>query len=509
MTARDLGDWQTPDSLSRQVFDVLAKRGVLYSRILEPTCGNGSFLRAALDALPCLSEIVGLDMQKEHLQQARAGAKDERLRLVHADVFKTDLHSGVHWDTSGPMLVVGNPPWVTSSELGSLGSLNLPTKTNLKGLSGLDAITGSANFDIAEYICIKILTELAKEEPTLAFLVKTSVARNVLKFSRQVEWPVRSASVHRFDALKAFGASVDACLFILTMGGSNVIEEVPVFESLAADRPIHTMGFSNGELVADIHAYRRSRHLDGASSLTWRQGTKHDASRVMELERGSDGKLRNKLGEIVDVEEEYIFPLLKGTQLYKGETNDTRRWVIVTQRNLKDDTQALQQKAPRLWAYLDSHREVLDSRKSSIYRNKPSFVMFGVGDYSFADFKIAVSGLHKKARFRLLQPLEGKPVMVDDTSYLLPCTTVGQAAVVKAVLDSDVVHDLLHALIFPDSKRPITKKLLQRIDLLAALDGQEASALLQEANRILEQEMMSGSETMDMPKARLTVFASY
>jgi len=98
--------------------------------------------------------------------------------------------------------------------------------------------------------------------------------------------------------------------------------------------------------------------------------------------------------------------------------------------------------------------------------------------------------------------------MVDDTSYLLPCANARQAAVVKATLDSSPVRDLLRALVFSDSKRPVTKKLLQRIDLAAALGGEHAPAILRQANRILDQELTSSGDAFGITDASLTMLAS-
>lgn len=41
--------------------------------------------------------------------------------------------------------------------------------------------------------------------------------------------------------------------------------------------------------------------------------------------------------------------------------------------------------------------------------------MFGIGDYSFAPYKVALSGFYKKPLFCLLYA--SKPVMTDDTAY--------------------------------------------------------------------------------------------
>jgi hypothetical protein len=52
------------------------------------------------------------------------------------------------------VLIVGNPPWVTNAELSSLNSQNLPEKSNIKALQGMDAITGRSNFDIGEFVLL-------------------------------------------------------------------------------------------------------------------------------------------------------------------------------------------------------------------------------------------------------------------------------------------------------------------------------------------------------------------
>jgi len=478
--SRHLGDWQTPAGLSASVFDLLACRGVKWSRVLEPTCGTGSFVTAALAADPPPEELWGIDIQAGHLAKARAmlPADSHQVRLLERNIFEVDLGREIDWATDGPLLVVGNPPWVTNAELGSLGSDNLPKKSNIKRLSGLDAITGSANFDIAESITLKLISELASQQPTIALLLKTTVARNVLRHCHSVGWPVAYASIHRFDAKKSFGAAVDACLVIICCGGDDVIREVPVFGSLSATQHQHVMGFTDAGLVANVASYRRASDIDGRAQVTWRQGVKHDAALVMELEGMPDGLLTNRLGEQVEVEPEHIFPLIKSTQLNHGHTAQTSRRVILPQRSLTDDTFRLRNTAPELWAYLKSHQDTFDARRSSIYRGKPPFAIFGVGDYTFTDYKIAVSGLHKQPRFRLVGPIDNKPVIFDDTSYMLACDDATQAAVLFTLLTCPTVAQLLRALMFPDSKRPVTKRLLQRVDLLAVLAGSDKEAVL-------------------------------
>jgi hypothetical protein len=99
------------------------------------------------------------------------------------------------------------------------------------------------------------------------------------------------------------------------------------------------------------------------------------------------------------------------------------------------------------------------------------FSIFGVGPYSFQPYKVAVSGLHAAPRFQAIEPVEGRPVVFDDTCYFLPVDSSDSARRVVAALESESIRRLLAAVVAPGSKRKVTKRLLDRIDherLLAA-----------------------------------------
>jgi hypothetical protein len=153
--------------------------------------------------------------------------------------------------------------------------------------------------------------------------------------------------------------------------------------------------------------------------------------------------------------------------------------VIVPQRRIGQDTRTLEQQAPRLWAYLNRYAPVFARRKSSIYRGQPPFALFGIGPYSFARDKVAVSGLHKTLRFQAVGPVGGRPVMLDDTGYFLACDSAKQAAHLASLWNDPLTLGLLRALTFRDAKRPITKRVLQRIDLdaIARRAGREGRRL--------------------------------
>jgi hypothetical protein len=467
--SKQYGDFQTPLPLAKSIIDLLTTRGKQWSRIFEPTCGTGTFIEAVLEHshFDSVQEIRGVEIQPAHAAAAqrmiqRNNAMD-RAVIIEGDIFKLNLPDALQWKSKGPLLVLGNPPWVTNADLGKWESANLPAKRNIKSLSGLDALTGSANFDIAESIWLQLLRAFADENATLAMLCKTSVARNLLADATHLNLPVASAAIYKIDSMRWFAAAVDACLTIVELGQRPASLTCPIYDDLEAQTPCQTLGIMDGKLVANITDYTAYRHIDGESPMTWRQGLKHDAASVMELQRTATG-WQNKLGETVTVEEEYVFPLFKGSDLNKGQLHP-RQAVILTQHALHEDTHKLQQNAPLLWAYLCEHEEVFARRKSSIYRNQPQFAMFGIGDYLFSPYKVAISGLHKTPHFRLITPYHQRPVMFDDTCYFLPCATAEQAAFIMALLEHTSTQTFIHSILFTDTMRPITKRLLQRVDL--------------------------------------------
>jgi hypothetical protein len=133
--------------------------------VLEPTCGRGHFLAGLFALEPPPREVHGIELQAEHVREACALAErapaSVKAAVTRADLFALDLAQTPRWTEIGPLLVVGNPPWVTSAELGALGRGNVPPKRNVKNARGIDAKTGSSNFDLAEAVWLKLLGELA------------------------------------------------------------------------------------------------------------------------------------------------------------------------------------------------------------------------------------------------------------------------------------------------------------------------------------------------------------
>jgi len=460
------GDFQTPIELARKVVTVLKQNhGIEPDVVIEPTCGRGTFLLAAYEEFTN-ADILGFEIKNEYVAEANAlcqrigGA--ERVSITEADFFEHDWHK-VLSHLHGYVLFIGNPPWVTNSELSILKSQNLPKKSNFQHRRGIDAMTGSGNFDISEWILLQHVNWLSRREGAMAFLCKYAVARKVMGQVRKSVGHGLSGHIYRIDTKAYFDAAVEACLFILTTDRRD--GDCEVYESLAATTPSWIIGERDGFIVSNVNHYQKWRHLRGQERrYIWRTGVKHDCAKVMEL-TPSRHNFINGFEEQVKLEKDYIYPLLKSSDVGNGRIATYRKVVLITQKRVGEDTSGIREVAPNTWNYLLKYRALLAQRKSVIYQNRPEFSMFGIGPYSFRLWKIAISGLYKRLQFNLVGPLDGRPVVFDDTVNFLSFDTEAEAKFIYHLITSQPSIEFLESMIFWDEKRPITTKILKRLSL--------------------------------------------
>lgn len=163
----EYGDFQTNSDLANKVTLYLSSKAILPEILIEPTCGKGNFIIASLQNFNTIKNILGVEIYKPYVWETKFSIVNfflenpdnfkPEISIIHDNVFDFDFKKIAKKYSTKNILVIGNPPWVTNSKLGSLNSANLPKKTNFKNHSGLDAMTGKGNFDIAEYITLMMI----------------------------------------------------------------------------------------------------------------------------------------------------------------------------------------------------------------------------------------------------------------------------------------------------------------------------------------------------------------
>ncbi|MEG4944315.1 class I SAM-dependent methyltransferase [Microcoleus sp. F4-D5] len=470
-TKLEYGDFQTPLELAERVCRKLIELDVNPKVIIEPTCGIGNFIKAAANSFPSASKIIGVEINQHYLIELIAKQEllqDERCEVKHGDFFDFDWTSLIN-KFNQRVLVLGNFPWVTNSQQGTIGSENLPKKSNFQKHTGLDDLTGKSNFDISEWMLIQAVQWLQNRDATLAILCKTSTARKLLNYLHSQKLNLAECATYTIDAKKYFEANVDACLLFCKFDYNSRNYFCDVFSSLESS-DCHRIGYHNNLLVKDIDSFRKLSNLYAVNPGTkWRSGVKHDCSNVMEF-RKIDNLFVNGFGEAVELEETYLFPLLKGSDVAQNRINATDRYILVTQKFIGESTENIKTIAPNTGRYLEKCGQYLDNRKSKIYQNHPRFSIFGVGYYSFQPWKIAICGLYKKLDFRLIGEIANKPAIFDDTVYFLSFDSERVARQTFELLNSQTAINFYSALVFWDEKRPIKSSVLNCLNLTLLAD---------------------------------------
>lgn len=477
----DMGDFQTPIQLTNKICEYLLENGENPTVIIEPTCGKGNFILSALKYFSNLEYIYCVELQRKY-------EWDFKLNILHYtilnpihpiidfycdNIFHHPLTKNIkkHVNSESKILILGNPPWITNSELSLLGSKNVPKKSNaIKNFRGIDSITGKSNFDIAEFIINDLLQKFTKEGlmGTTAILCKNTVIRNIVKNNQFLSQKLSNIIAVEIDTKKEFNIHATASLFYTTFGKkSEKTGKINHIDKILEDSTTSEFGWVGSSFVSNISNYSKYGFLDGTFHLSWRQGVKHDLTKIMVLKQldSAGTSFENGLGNTISLEQEHIYPFLKSSDLKEKFITSTRFQVIITQSKVGQPTDYLKSDSPQLFTYLNSHIEKFEKRKSKIYVNKPAFSIFGIGSYSFKPYKIGISGFYKDLHFSLIPPQNSKPVMLDDTCYFISFDGFDEAFYYWIVLNLLEIKKFLQSITFLDAKRPYTKEILMRIDL--------------------------------------------
>ena len=188
----EYGDFQTNIVLANKVTSLLSNKNIAPQIIIEPTCGKGNFVLAALKQFANAECIIGIEIYKPYIWECKFSIIDyylnqetipthkPKINIIHSNIFTFNFKEVATTYQNKNILILGNPPWVTNSKLGTLQSENLPEKSNFRNYSGLEALTGKSNFDIAEFITLTLIKTFQFHKGNIALLIKNTVIKNII-----------------------------------------------------------------------------------------------------------------------------------------------------------------------------------------------------------------------------------------------------------------------------------------------------------------------------------------
>ena len=254
---KEYGDYQTPVDFAEKCVKYLKENfHFLPEVIIEPACGTGNFLASAGKFYENIPKI-GIEINDEYCKAVKKNIPEAQ--IYNASIFDFKFET----DINKKILIIGNPPWITNSELGKISSENLPQKENIKKQKRFEAVLGSSNFDISETIILNLLETFKENKAILAMLCKRSTAINIFKELYRRKYKCRKIRMVNFNSRKVFGISTAACLFIVDATEKKKVQkEMRVFNF--KNSYVDCIGFEDEKFYTDKNSANKEKfEFDG------------------------------------------------------------------------------------------------------------------------------------------------------------------------------------------------------------------------------------------------------
>jgi hypothetical protein len=470
---------------------------------LNPVAATSARLAYLLALAPLLADLD--DHALADLDLALPVAVGDALGLVDdapTPTFPGDLPAVPTVDA-----LVGNPPWLTWDRLpdavqtrwreGCIEPLGLFDR------EGSEALLGHGNDDLGVAFTFGCLDRYVRGGGRAAVVLKrnllTGPAGRTLRslrvgdralaltgvddlaglspFGRQVR---ADAAVYRFRVAGADGergAAGDAGATGATGAGPAASLPVPTtvwrrrdgvrpsFASFASLR--ESLGRTTTELVpvdpdAPAGAWVRAdaeRAALGPCEHTIRHGVKDDAKAVYALDREQARAL----------EPDHVYPYLKSRHVVKFGLFGHDLHLVPLRRIGEDNEAELRRDCPATHEYLAANRERLEARASSWLDRGPFYTLFGLGDYTWADYKVVWCRLGFKPHFAVVSTREDpdlgeKPVVPGDHCMFVATDDEREAHLLCALLNSAPYQRTLRS-VSGGGKASLSKSVVSKLRL--------------------------------------------
>lgn len=434
--------------------------------------------------------------------------------------------------------LVGNPPWLTWNRLPddvqARWRREVVEPLDLFPREGQHALLGHGNDDIGVafvFACIdRYLDASAGGDARASFVLKrdllTGAAGKTFRSLRVGERPLRLTGVHDFAGLSPFGRQVraDAAVYALRVARDGEDETGDAGESAAAaSLPVPTTAWSPREAGEETQVAERGDtgpRFDSPSALraslsptettlvavdpdaptgAWvradteraalgecahdiRHGVKDDAKAVYALDRE----------QLAAVEPDHVFPYLKSRHVVKFGLFGHDLQLVPLRRMGEDNETELREEYPRTYDYLAANRDRLESRASSWLDRGPFYTLFGLGDYTWADYKVVWCRLGFKPHFAVVSTREDpdlgeKPVVPGDHCMFVATDDEREAHLLCALLNSAPYQRTIRS-IASNGKSSLSKSVVSKLRLPeweATAVQEELAALSMEAHDIV------------------------
>ncbi len=512
-----LGEYYTPRGIAELSVGELDVDDHESEMFLDPGCGSGIFLAACIDAkrealeddlspddlVDAITDTVyGIDLNPVAVKGAKLsyllsllpvleGAEVDRLEIP---VFLTDSlrltrtdeirYASESLDLTVDHLV-GNPPWIT------WGNLSEPVRDawreryvkqlDLLPHHGVETRLGHVNDDISVPFVWVCIHHYLAEGGDASFVLKRDImkgpAGRLFRTQRVNSRPVAVRHVHDFNRLRPFGDAVGVHSAIYTLG----VDAEPEFP-IATDswkKAKENPSFSTAEQMHETLAREETGMVpveedDAASSWVRqdaenralgecehdiRHGVKDDAKDVYSIDRS----------QLDELEHDHIYPYIKSKHVVKYGLFGHDLHLVPMEKANEDNEAELQNNCPKTYEYLKSNRQALENRSSTWLEQGTFYNLFGLGEYTWSDYKVVWCRLGFKPHFAVVSTVDDedlgeKMVVPGDHFMFISTDDKYEAHFLCGLLNSSIYQKSIGG-IASEGKSSLSKTVISKLEL--------------------------------------------
>ncbi len=496
---RGRGEYFTPGWLVDLVLDRAGFHGRGAERLLDPMCGAGAFLVAAvrrlrgrspgLPAAEVVRLVQGIDVDPAAVLLARAAYLIELARggLEGPVTVPVSLEDAIEGEGARRdfQVVAGNPPWIGWEALSKGARRRTRALWERHGLfaerggkGSMGAILGKGKKDLAMLATCQAADRFLRDGGRLSFVITRSVFQSegagsgFRRFVLGDGTPLRVVSVDDFGRRRVFpGAASRAAVLTLEKGAPTVypvrcfLHERPGGPpGRAWAEPVDPADPTSPWLTGSRAAIRSARPRLGASAYRARAGAYSGGANgvywLERLARGTGGlwRVRNLpeagrrevAGVTVRLEAALLYPLLRARDVGPLRAAAPTAWVLLpqdTRRRRGLDETLMAARYPRALAYLRRFREDLAGRRdrgsrSLIEAGAAFYSVFSVGPETLSAWKVVWARIASRVAAAPVGPFEGRPVVPQETCTFVACGSREEACFLAGVLSSSLFDGL-------------------------------------------------------------------
>lgn len=385
------------------------------SSVVDPTVGDGSFIRSLIAATvksgaqitnEMIRNLFGFDLRSEGIEDLKSFLlKSYGLKVLDSNFRQFDAVLDEFPQKFD--FVIGNPPWANFTELPNDYKEILKPKYAEYGLlsNTHSTLLGNSRVDIAALVVSRLVSDALEATGKLLMFLPTSL------FDGVAHEPFRNFNTkgkqYYLNSLFDFG---NQGIF----GESAVHGTNFAFASFSwtanSTEFVQEYKLSDGSWVEQIkrhlpsipidHRIREEGLIQIPKRSKPRQGLNTCGANGIFFGDVVEGSLQDEVvlfknleGETFQVETFIIYPLLMRDNLTKGIEEPLRYVLLPYDRNTaKPLSERELSRYPQAFSYFESKREILLNRKGTLIQsamnNTSPWALLGVGEYSFAPFKL-------------------------------------------------------------------------------------------------------------------------